>query len=526
MAGKKVNIDITTTADTSGAKAAEKAIDEVKKSSTEAAAAAQSEAGARQKQLSQNITGFSGQIEALDKMKAAEVAAAKATKDHAKEETKLIEASKEYNRTLEEQLETEKRLQREADVVEATRRRDARVASGSGSKGGLGRIGTKEDAAALAAAGVAITKTAQIASSALRDTIRDFQVLQKESGAAQTTYDTFLGSIADTIDIISSPIQALEKGLKSLAGLDDLKTSIDQAALMKQRLEEMITARKKLADDAREFALGFAVMRERQEIDATTAALERQLKVLAAKRSLMDAQGARSDAAAIASGADPNAVAAQALVRTTSSEIQALNEELALSAQSVEQAKAEAQSANNRFVDAFASGNKEATDAARLALSESENALSEAVADHEATIEVINTREAEIKELASTEAERLKQQGGEAITQSLEGLADSLEEKASEQGGQLSSAAKAGYDQIIGLINDSIPDSEQINEITRAMELVKRSQEGQGREIITGLNDLATVTATLQGQLNIALRQIQDLKRRQTTAGTIGASGG
>jgi hypothetical protein len=58
------------------------------------------------------------------------------------------------------------------------------------------------------------------------------------------------------------------------------------------------------------------------------------------------------------------------------------------------------------------------------------------------------------------------------------------------------------------------------------MELVKRSQEGQGREIITGLNDLATVTATLQGQLNIALRQIQDLKRRQTTAGTIGASGG
>jgi hypothetical protein len=100
MAGKKVNIDITTTADTSGAKAAEKAIDEVKKSSTEAAAAAQSEAGARQKQLSQNITGFNGQIEALDKMKAAEVAAAKATKDHAKEEAKLIEASKEYNRSL------------------------------------------------------------------------------------------------------------------------------------------------------------------------------------------------------------------------------------------------------------------------------------------------------------------------------------------------------------------------------------------------------------------------------------------
>jgi hypothetical protein len=518
MAGKKVNIDITTTADTSGAKAAEKAIDEVKKSSTEAAAAAQSEAGARQKQLSQNITGFNGQIEALNKMKAAEVAAAKATKDHAKEESKLIEASKEYNRTLEEQIETEKRLQREADVAEATRRRDEREASGNGELKG---IGTKADAAGVAAAGAAIAKSAQIASSSLRDTIREFQVLQKESGAAQTTYDTFLGSIADTIDIISSPIQALEKGLKSLAGLDDLKTSIDQAALMKQRLEEMITARKKLADDAREFALGFAVMRERQEIDATTAALERQLKVLAAKRSLMDAQGARSDAAAIASGADPNAVAAQALVRTTSSEIQALNEELALSAQSVEQAKAEAQSANNRFIDAFASGNKEATDAARFALSESENALSEAVADHEATIEVINTREAEIKELASTEAERLKQQGGEAITQSLEGLADSLEEKASEQGGQLSSAAKAGYDRILELINDSIPDSEQINEITRAMELVKRSQEGQGREIITGLNDLATVTATLQGQLNIALRQIQELRRQQQTPANI-----
>jgi hypothetical protein len=518
MAGKKVNIDITTTADTSGAKAAEKAIDEVKKSSTEAAAAAQSEAGARQKQLSQNITGFNGQIEALNKMKAAEVAAAKATKDHAKEESKLIEASKEYNRTLEEQIETEKRLQREADVAEATRRRDEREASGNGELKG---IGTKADAAGVAAAGAAIAKSAQIASSSLRDTIREFQVLQKESGAAQTTYDTFLGSIADTIDIISSPIQALEKGLKSLAGLDDLKAGIDQAALMKQRLEEMITARKKLADDAREFALGFAVMRERQEIDATTAALERQLKVLAAKRSLMDAQGARSDAAAIASGADPNAVAAQALVRTTSSEIQALNEELALSAQSVEQAKAEAQSANNRFVDAFASGNKEATDAARFALSESENALSEAVADHEATIEVINTREAEIKELASTEAERLKQQGGEAITQSLEGLADSLEEKASEQGGQLSSAAKAGYDRILELINDSIPDSEQINEITRAMELVKRSQEGQGREIITGLNDLATVTATLQGQLNIALRQIQELRRQQQTPANI-----
>jgi hypothetical protein len=518
MAGKKVNIDITTTADTSGAKAAEKAIDEVKKSSTEAAAAAQSEAGARQKQSSQNITGFNGQIEALNKMKAAEVSAAKATKDHAKEEAKLIEASKEYNRTLEEQIETEKRLQREADVVEATRRRDEREASGNGELKG---IGTKADAAGVAAAGAAIAQSAQIASSALRDTIREFQVLQKESGAAQTTYDTFLGSIADTIDIISSPIQALEKGLKSLAGLDDLKTSIDQAALMKQRLEEMITARKKLADDAREFALGFAVMRERQEIDATTAALERQLKVLAAKRSLMDAQGARSDAAAIASGADPNAVAAQALVRKTSSEIQALNEELALSAQSVEQAKAEAQSANNRFVDAFASGNKEATDAARLVLSESENALSEAVADHEATIEVINTREAEIKELASTEAERLKQQGGEAITQSLEGLADSLEQKASEQGGQLSSTAKAGYDRILELINDSIPDSEQINEITRAMELIKRSQEGQGREIIGGLNDLATVTATLQGQLNIALRQIQQLRRQQQTPAKI-----
>jgi hypothetical protein len=100
-------------------------------------------------------------------------------------------------------------------------------------------------------------------------------------------------------------------------------------------------------------------------------------------------------------------------------------------------------------------------------------------------------------------------------------LADSLEEKASEQGGQLSSAAKAGYDRSLELINDSIPDSEQINEITRAMELVKRSQEGQGREIITGLNDLATVTATLQGQLNIALRQIQELRRQQQTPANI-----
>jgi hypothetical protein len=53
------------------------------------------------------------------------------------------------------------------------------------------------------------------------------------------------------------------------------------------------------------------------------------------------------------------------------------------------------------------------------------------------------------------------------------------------------------------------------------MELVKRSQEGQGREIIGGLNDLATVTATLQGQLNIALRQIQELRRQQQTPANI-----
>lgn len=519
MASKKVNIDIGINADTSGAKAAEKALDNVKKSSEEAASAAQSEAGQRQKQSEQNIRGFGGQIEALDKMRAAEIEAANAAKIHAKESEDLTQASKEYNRTLEEQLATEKKLQRQADVAEATRRRDARA---SQSKGGLNAVGGKADAAAMAAAGAAITASAKIASDALRETIRDFQELQKESGAALTEYDVFLDAIADSIEFISSPIETLEKGLKSLAGLDDLKDSIQQAELMKKRLDDMIEARKKLANDAKEFALGYAIMRERQEIDATTSALQRQIGVLSAKRALLEAQSSRADAAAVAGGADRNAVAAQALARKTSNDIAALNEELLQSSQSVERAKSEAQSANNRFVEAFASGNKEATDAARITLAETENELSQAIADHQATVEIIKTREQEIKELALTEADRLKQAGEEAITESMGGLADSLEQKAKEQGGQLSSAAKAGYDRILELINDSIPDEEQINEITRTMELVKRSQEGQSREIITGLSDLASVTSSLQNQLAVVSRQIHDIKLKQNTTLPLG----
>lgn len=514
MSDRPVEIRISTAADTSGAEAARQAIEGVQEASAEASAASQAEAVVQQEQGREIVTGFGGQVEAMERIAEARRAAERDLRAQQEAQRQLNEETEDYEENLEDVAEQERRLQRERDVEEATRRRDARAA-GADDGGGGGILGNVGGLGAIIAAAAAIGKTAQFAYTAVAETLREMVALKEEAGAGLTFMDAYMVSVADTIDMLTSPVESLKSALQSIAGLDGLRDSIAQSKEMEERLAAMLEIRKQLAAQQQEFERAFASQRERIEIDNQTAAMERQLKVLGARRALLDAQGSRQDAAAIAGGADPNAVAAQALARQTASEIEALNEELMRSAQSVERAKAEVGIVTDQLVEAMVSGNLESANTARLALQENENALDEAVADHRATVESLRLQEAVIKEQATAESEQLQQDVGASITASLQDLAADLEATAAEQGGQLSSSARAGYEKILELIRDSIPDEQQIPQIEQAMALVKASQEGLGREVLGGISELTMVTATQAQEMRRIRSDIRALQLRR-----------
>jgi hypothetical protein len=440
---------------------------------------------------------------------AAEDSAA-ATDAQAESLRRLEEASRQYHEMGQKRREEERRAQQELDVAEATRRRDAREAEAAAAdeqnRPGVGSV------VSAAVAGAAIAKTAAATAAAVRDTVREMQALKVASGEALDTTDALLGAVADTFDVIANPLQALVSGLQSLAGLDDLKASAEQAAEMERRLRAVLETRRELAENARAFSLEFFLQRERQEIDNQTAALQRQMQVLTARRALIDAQGSARDAAALRDGADVNDVASAAIQRQAEAAIAALEDQAVQAAAALERARAEEQIAIDSIVRAATEGRDEDAAQARIAAEAATNRVSNLTEDLRNLVDnVIPLQESEIRTNAAARLAEIGQNVGTSLASEAQKVISLIQAKAAEQGGVLSRSAADAMAALTTVIEDGVIRPEEIGQVSAAMQLLRNSVEARDTEIYTTATSMATTTQeTLSLLRTLATREAQN----------------
>jgi len=514
----KIDIRINTTADTSGARDAERVIDDVKTStdastqSTVEATAAEREkaqaieararieaeaAEARRRQAEEEaatrraaaadpnaeVTGFGGQLEAMERIAQAKREQAEATRRQATETSNLRE--EEIRRAREvKSAEAELESQRKADVEEARRRRDERAEGGDAPEEASGGnlLTRRAQLAVITAGGVAARTAMQSVSAAVKE------LIELAPDAARELEGTI--AVAKTFDVITNPFEALKSGLESLAGLDDLRASIERANEMQAALDAMIESRRQLTQEAQRRAFSMALQNERIEIDNATAALERQLSVLRARRELMSAEASLEESRRLAAGEDPNLVAADRAVREIGKQVESLGDGITQAQGDLEKARAEYAVASRVLTDAeeeFGRGSQQAN-AAFEKWDAAGNALAQAVENLGNAEELARIAAARIGAEGVQNIESTAAASGASITAALERAKADLEATAEAQGGQMSTLAAAAYKDLVDILRDGVPDQEQLREIGRVMQLSNASRDGISSEILSQLS--------------------------------------
>lgn len=513
MAEKKVKIKFETNADTKGADETSKALDQVADSQKKVADAPPPRT--LQEALNRGKMALQESVEASEELAKVTPKAVDATNDQTEALEKQAEAADEASIAVRKLTDEEKRLQeqqRKADVEVARQRLSDRNAN-SGVNTPL--LEGRESLAARAAGAGAILATAKTSLAAVSETIRAYQVLRQEVGGATTDQEILFGALADTMEIISSPLDAIKNGLKSIAGLDDLEDAIERAKQTKFALDEIIRTRKELYDQAYSFSLASAYQREREEIDNQTAALQRQLQVLKAKRELISVQADETDRQQAARGEDPNVIAANRVVRDAASSTEALADELKVAEDRQKKANLDAQQAVERLKDIQQSGGggtAEAIAKAELEVQATGNAVTEVGRDIESLKQQIDIQGEIIRQTAETSLQGLTSDASKGFTDAANLAIQTIQAKAQEQGGQLSSLAQQSLDQLVAVIKDGIPDAKQLPLIQQAMQNFRVSQEGNNQIVFE------VITAILN-QLEIANRNYRQVLEKVNEMG-------
>lgn len=324
------------------------------------------------------------------------------------------------------------------------------------------------------------------------------QSLTALSNPVQTFWDTVTGGARQSV-------AALQASQNELA-----RTT----ALLKRMKEEQAQARAAFLDDT----IVNQLEAGREASEAMTASLERQVKVLDARRALFEAQARYEDAQALAGGADPNAVRAGAVERGANDQVSRIDQKLAV----LERAYREAEENQTRAIGAAAEaanvGSAKATALAAQARKAQAQA-DKAFEDLQNGKETAALEKQAIIKGAQTELTGVTQQGGEAITSAAKETISALESKAREQGGQLSKLAYSAYDALAKAVSDNIPDSQQTAVIRTAMQQLKSSNEGQGKEVLEGLNSLDISVNALTSQISAVTTRLRALEARVTSPG-------
>ena len=486
--GKKFDIEVGTTADTSGLEATERALKAV-----ETAGKAAVNPMADRSQLAAGAEGISELEVAANRAEQSVTELEAAVSDLAKGNEALREEQRQADVDLAQRLKAER--EHTAQAEETPKVQDAQIARA----GALGVV-------ALVAKG---------AWSALSDAVKEYRRLAPEAAEEfSEPFDTIelaLQTIQDPIGTLIEGLTGTQQALKELAAsqAEAARQEANYLETLKRRQEELATASRNRINNF--------LAAEKRAIEENTAAYERQRRVIEALAGAEEARARAQDAIAIANGADPNQVAAAAAARQNTRDTSAQDAKVV----AAEQALEAAQKSYEAAVSALAlgqTGTREEIAALSNAAQEAQAAVSDAVKE----VETIKIEAEAAKSAISSEA--VTQQTGvvdaakSALTQAAETAKTTLENEAAEQGKTLSAGGKEALKILTDALKDGVVTPEEMQAVATAIQQVKNSRDNADAEIRESFEELekannATIAAMseIKARLRAQAAQIEAL---------------
>jgi hypothetical protein len=471
-ADRDIKIKFTTTADLTGAQAAADAVEEVTEAAQEASGFG----------IAPDLPAQREQNAALADEAALRGEVADATAEQIRGEVSLedVQAGRmEALQQAEEDLREIRRRAAEEEVDQQIRAREA--------------LATR--VAVVAAIGATIVKSLREASQQIRE-------VTDEAAAAGVQLSAGSEALAATLEQIADPVGAVFDVISSGAreSLTALAASEKQAKELAAAYEEMQRAREDQVRAAKVENLERVFARENALIDEGTAALNRQLRVLRARRDAADAEARLGDAVAAAGGTgDDTRRGAAEVTRRAGNEEAAVRETLEQAEQLFQAALDRERTAVGALAEAVSSlgANSEEALAARAAV----DAAGAAAADAQAELETVRAEaDAQLAAISAGAQAELVRLGADVLTEA-KAQADAtialLKAQAEEQGGQLSSEAQQQMNQLVQIVRDGLVTEDELGPLRQTMELLRSSQEARDAAIFGTLQSmLADLDAT------------------------------
>ena len=488
---RDIKIQITTEADTSGAKEAEDSIKKVNEASAEGEGGVTGfgDNGRAASEARIRVRAAEAQAEAQKKITTAKKAESEATET-------LIEQEKELTKVKEQAFTVS-----EKDVENAKARQAAPGQENSGNDlAALGRASTYF--AAISASVGAANALLSSFTSGLQDAGIDLDKLRETNPGDFIWIDTLKG--------LSNPLETIKTQLLEIGGLSALQDSAEQAARMEEALEKARVAAEKFAEVDNIIRLG-NLEAERRAVDAVTASMQRQYELNLAIENLQETKAQIQDEQAISNGADPAAVAAAASARQNTAEIKKLNEELTIQLQDVAAAKLLVEQASRemeRVLDETGGADNPAFQKAfdaQVKLRESAEELALNAENTRQIIEVKTEQGNAVVAAAFVEA-------GAAIEAKTAAATGELIEKITGAGGELDSLQKAAVADVEKILADGRVTEGEQEGLRAALSKLISTWSGDTQTLVAVTAEGNAITETLRTQV-ASLKQEQSRLR-------------
>jgi hypothetical protein len=510
MASRKVDIQISTKADTTGAKTTTDAIDKMVDKVDEAEVAVED--------LSQAVDKLDGKLEETSSNSSANpmidgsqlrvvTEAIEETVVAVDTQTVAVEELAEATGDLEQQeadLAAARKKATERRVEQYVKEEQAEIAA---------QKAAQDSVKLRIAAGAALAASARQVSALTLDVIRQYKELGVELG-------TFESIGLEFADFLTSPFDYVTDAFTDYkADLVALKESQLEVIRQEALYQETIAKRDKLLAEASSKRVSNYLAAEKTAIDAQTTAYERQMRVVKSLADLEEARAKSADAMAIASGADPAAVAAAAAARQGAA-AGATEDQRILDAEQKLQA---AQRSYEAAVSALArgqTGTRDEIEALSTAAQEAQAAVGDAVAEVETVRTEAEAAKAAIASEAVTQQLEVVASAKTSLTEAAETAKATLETEAAEQGRELTEGGKESLKILTEALKDGVVTPEEMGAIRDAIQQVKNSRDAADAEIRKSFGELEKANnAALASQKMITQRlhqQALQLERIQS----------
>lgn len=475
--GKKFDIELGTTADTSGLEATERALRDVE---TAGKAAANPMGDGSQLAAAGNAEAVRETTAAVDDQRAAVDDLTEANGDLERQQADVAEAQKRASdRRVADQ---EKELLAEKDAQQAA----------------------QDSARARLAAGAALAASAKIVAGLTVDVIRQYRELGVELRGFESIGLEFA-------DFLTSPFEYVTDAFTDYkADLAALKASQLEVIRQEQNYQETVARRDALLAAMSQRRVSVYLAGEESAINAQTAALERQLRVMQAISAQEEARARAADAVALAAGADPNQVAAGAAARRTAAASVQADGRVAAAEQEVENAIRRFDVLGSALAQASTAAVRD--EAAIQALSDQTQAAQAAVGDAQAELETIRVEAAAAKsEIASgavAEFQGLATAAADANTRAAEEAKSALAAQAAEQGASFTAGGREALQILTDVLADGVVKPEELSAVTLAINQAKNASSQLNADVIAGFQNLEkSNTATIGALSEIIARQ-------------------